>query len=126
MSKLFVLPAMLFLHVFDDFFIQAILLSKLKQKAWWEENAPDPAYKNDYRMALAAHAFSWTFAVMFPIAVFYTFNPNILFYPVMVINAVIHYTVDDMKANQHKLNLIIDQSAHIIQILLTYLILLCV
>ena len=123
-SKFFVLPCMLFLHVFDDFCLQAILLNRLKQKSWWQEHAPDNAYRNDYRMALAMHAFSWTFAIMFPIALFFRFEPSPVFYAVMIINMVMHYTVDDMKANQHKLNLIIDQSLHIFQILFTYIILL--
>ena len=78
MSPVFVLPCMLFMHVLDDFVLQTVVLSKLKQKSWWEANAPERGYRYDYLAALTAHAISWSFCIM-------------------------------------------DQSAHVYQILLTYL-----
>ena len=59
---------MIFLHVVDDYYLQGIL-AQLKQKSWWEKNAPDPLYKNDYKVALVTHAFSWTFMIMLPITI---------------------------------------------------------
>ena len=119
-SRNFVLPLMLFLHVIDDFCLQPIILNKLKQKSWWEANAPDRMYRNDYRMALAAHAFSWAFSAMLPVALYFRLDPPMPFYAVMMANAALHYVVDDMKANRHALNLVIDQSIHVFQILATY------
>ena len=37
---------------FDDYKLQAGVLNNLKQKQYWEENAPDEMYKSDYKWAL--------------------------------------------------------------------------
>ena len=59
---------MLFCHIVDDYYLQGWLASA-KQKKWWEQNASNPLYKNDYIMALVEHAFSWTFMVHVPIVI---------------------------------------------------------
>ena len=51
---------------------------------------------------------------------FYIF-PEILILLSIIINTVIHYIVDDLKANKYKINLVIDQSIHFIQIILTFI-----
>jgi hypothetical protein len=61
--KLYLLLIMIFLHIVDDYYLQGFLAS-LKQKRWWEKNAPDKLYRKDYIMALLEHAFSWTFMIM--------------------------------------------------------------
>jgi hypothetical protein len=38
-----------------------------------------------------------------------------------IINMVIHFVVDDLKANRGKINLLADQSIHIFQIFLTWI-----
>ena len=53
MSIYFVLAAMLFCHVIDDYVLQAPCLCNLKQKSFWEKNAPEEQYKKDYIVALA-------------------------------------------------------------------------
>lgn len=114
----FILFAMLFCHIIDDYFLQGILAS-MKQKEWWNKNAPGKMYAWDYIAALFMHSFSWAFMIMLPIAIVARFQLGLLFlaYP---INTVIHCVIDDLKANKHKINLIIDQSIHIIQILITW------
>ena len=116
----FILLLMLFLHIVDDYYLQGWLASA-KQKKWWEKNAPDKLYNKDYIMALCCHAFSWSFMIMLPIALATNWDMGWLFlaYP---INMGIHAFIDDMKANKLKINLIIDQSFHFIQILSTWLI----
>lgn len=111
--------AMIFCHIFDDYFLQGMCLSNLKQKSWWKENAPQNQYKNDYMMALFCHAFSWTFMIMLPLAIASGFALGWLWlaYP---INTLIHMYVDDLKANKHKINLIADQFIHILQITVTF------
>ncbi len=58
--------------------------------------------------------------IMLPIAFATNWNLGWLFlaYP---INMGIHMFVDDLKANKLKINLIIDQSIHFVQISLTFL-----
>ena len=116
----FVLAAMLFCHVLDDYGLQAKILSSLKQRSWWETNAPDPLYRYDYLMALAMHALSWTFLVHLPLAWLYGFNPEWPFFALFIFNAACHAGIDHLKANMKKINLVTDQLLHVIQILLTY------
>lgn len=114
--------AMVFLHIVDDYYLQGILAS-MKQKSWWEKNAPDPLYKNDYKIALIEHAFSWTFMIMLPITVLMVINNNILVVPwtvAFVVNWVIHGWTDHLKANVHNMSLVVDQVIHVCQIFATW------
>lgn len=121
MSKEFVLVSMIFLHIVDDYYLQGILAS-MKQKKWWEQNAPNLLYKNDYKIALAMHSLSWAFMIMLPIALYAGFNIGTGFTNLLFANALIHGIVDDLKANKYKINLIKDQLVHIIQIWITFII----
>ena len=112
---------MLFCHVIDDFYLQGILAS-MKQKIWWKKQEQyKEKYKYDYVVALIIHSFSWVFMIMLPIAIYLKFNLGWLYlaYP---INLVIHAIIDDLKANKLKINLIVDQSIHIIQIIIIWVI----
>jgi hypothetical protein len=40
----------------------------------------------------------------------------------LVVNTIIHYIVDDLKANKLKINLIADQSIHLFQILISWVV----
>ena len=125
LKEIILILCMLFCHIVDDYYLQGWFASA-KQKKWWEQNAPNVLYKNDYIMALIEHAFSWTFMIHIPIITYLIFMgnlPNIyLFLAVFTINWLVHMLTDNAKANQMKINLIIDQSIHIIQIVCTWLI----
>ena len=125
--KILLFLSMLFLHIVDDYYLQGIL-SQMKQKSWWKKNAPDELYKNDYKIALLEHAFSWTFMIMLPIALFMMYSREYFVVPYsicFVINWVIPAIVDDLKANKKIISLVIDQSCHIIQIAFTWGVLIC-
>ena len=109
---------MVFMHVCDDYYLQGIL-AKLKQREWWETNAPDERYKNDYIVALVMHSFSWAVMIMFPIFVFDGFNVTLYSLVALIGNMTTHAIVDDAKANKHSINLIQDQIIHILQIAAT-------
>lgn len=120
--KLFLLLGMLFLHLVDDYYLQGWLASA-KQKSWWEKNVPEELYSHDYIMALCEHAFSWTFMIMLIPTVFnYVCNHNIPvdYFLFFALNWTIHSIVDDLKANKKDINLVQDQLFHIIQIILTW------
>lgn len=119
MNKVFILLWMFFMHIVDDFYLQPGLLSKMKQKSWWEQNAPDKMYRYDYIWALFAHSFSWAFMIMLPVAYYFNFNINYKFFILFVINAVVHAMVDNWKANDKLINLWQDQLIHSFQIILT-------
>ena len=120
MSYEFMFLLMIFLHIVDDFCLQQFSLSNLKQKSFWEKNAPDKIYENDYQTALAMHGISWAFMIMLPIAIKVSFNINYTYVVALCINALIHIVVDDIKANEKKINLTQDQLIHMIQILATF------
>lgn len=122
------LLSMIFCHIVDDYYLQGIL-AQMKQKSWWEKNAPDKLYENDYQVALAEHAMSWAFMIHVPLIVYVLLSKSInveIFGDWLIVsfifNSVIHATIDDLKANQHKINLIQDQIIHIVQITLTFLV----
>lgn len=120
----FILLSMIFCHIVDDYYLQGILAS-MKQKSWWNKNAPNKMYKYDYIVALLMHSFSWSFMIMLPIIAYiliYNLNVHIILIVIYIVNTVIHSIVDDLKANKLKINLIVDQSIHLVQILLTWLI----
>ena len=123
MSRLFIIALMVFFHIVDDYYLQGVLAS-MKQRRWWEENYPQKLYKYDYIMALVTHAASWAFMIMLPIAAYMGFEPTNLFFVMMVVNSVVHALVDDLKANKYKINLIVDQSIHLAQIVITAVVLL--
>lgn len=111
----------MFCHIVDDYYLQG-KLALFKQKSWWEKNAPDQLYKYDYIVGLIMHSFSWAFMIMLPIAVSQEVQIGAVFVTIFIINTVVHAIVDDLKANKRKINLVTDQSIHIGQIILTFLI----
>lgn len=125
MSTRFILVLMLFLHIVDDYYLQAVgALSMMKQRSWWEKEAPQRMYRNDYLVALIMHSFSWAFVVMLPIAAYMDWAPTRRFFILLFVNALVHGIVDHAKANLRKINLIADQTIHILQIEMTFLLLL--
>lgn len=121
--KLFILFVMIFAHIVDDYYLQGILAS-LKQKSWWEnQKSYKPLYKYDYIVALIMHAFSWSFMISLPI-LYLGFTRWIV--AAIILNTIVHGIVDDLKANKGKINLIVDQSIHIVQILITWILLIAI
>ena len=115
--------SMVFMHILDDYCLQGILAS-MKQKEWWRNNEQyKDMYRYDYIVALIMHSFSWSFMVMLPIAITMQCNLTGLFFICFFANVLIHTVVDDLKANKGKINLWIDQSIHIAQVLITAFIL---
>ena len=118
--KLFILFVMIFAHIVDDYYLQRILAS-LKQKSWWEKQENYKSlYKYDYIAALIMHAFSWSFMISLP-TLYFGFTKWIMV--AILLNTIIHGIVDDLKANKGKINLIIDQSIHIVQVVITWILL---
>lgn len=111
---------MFLMHFIDDFCLQTHWLSNGKQKEWWKDNAPDKMYKYDYIMALVCHSFEWAIMVFLPMS-FYGISVQSISICI-VINALIHGIIDDLKANRHKLNLVQDQLLHFLQIIIAYII----
>lgn len=117
--KFIILAMMVFCHIVDDFYLQGVL-AQLKCKEFWE--GTHPRYNEDYKMALFAHGFSWSFVMSLPLLVCALITKSGEALTVIlcgyVINTCWHVIIDDLKANQKKINLITDQSLHLIQVIL--------
>ena len=113
---------MILAHIVDDFYLQGNL-AKMKQKVWWEKLFEYKSlYKNDYKMALLIHSMSWSIMVLMPVMLLH--NPQgIILFAIFVINTLIHYWIDDEKANKLRINLMADQTIHLFQIIVTWIIL---
>ena len=93
---------MLWCHFVEDYVLQGVL-SRMKQKKWWQDNASQSLYKYDYLMALFCHALMWSISIMIPTM----FTGNFVWW-LIPINFAIHFMVDDLKANRSKINLIVE------------------
>lgn len=115
----YVLLIMILLHIIDDFVLQPICLSKLKQKSFWEPYVKDDEkYKFDYKVALVIHALSW--AIMIHLPLMFIVSNEILVLISVIINTAIHAWIDDEKANKLNINLLVDQMLHLLQICIVW------
>jgi hypothetical protein len=111
---------MIFAHIVDDYYLQGILAS-MKQKKWWKkQEGYKSLYKNDYKMALLMHSMSWSIMILLPVMFMLNTNQYVLFV-IFIINTFIHYHIDDLKANKLQINLMFDQTIHIMQIIATWI-----
>lgn len=126
--KIFILFVMIFVHIIEDFHLQGIL-SMMKQKSWWMTQAKgnlqqqelfNQKYGKDYLISLFTHSFEWAFVLMLPLVLMTNVNYKFAIIAILI-NSFVHAIVDDLKANQLKINLIQDQVVHYIQIVITWL-----
>ena len=111
---------MILFHIIDDFVLQPICLSNLKQKKWWEkQEGYSDKYKDDYKVALAIHSISWSIMIHIPLVIMFPSLGQLALLISFIVNAVIHYFIDDLKANKLKINLFEDQMVHFCQICTT-------
>lgn len=126
--SIMLLLTMIYFHIRDDF-NQGEFLSTYKQRDNWlkHEIGKKELYQNDYKVCLLIHSFKWSFHIMIPLFVFMllmdsnqiTVEPYGLlgFILIWLIgNTIFHYKIDDAKANKFKINLVMDQGLHILQI----------
>lgn len=113
LPKLSVLGLMLLLHFLADYTLQGWLANG-KQKKWWQDatkGMPNKdMYRNDWIAGMTCHSLYWSLLICLPLAM----RPSYL--PMALVQATIHFWIDDRKANQFKINLIEDQLSHLIQI----------
>ena len=111
---------MILFHIIDDFVLQPISLSNLKQKKWWEkQEGYSDKYKDDYKVALAIHSISWSIMIHIPLVIMFPSVGQLALLISFIVNAVIHFFIDDLKANKLKINLFEDQMVHFCQICTT-------
>jgi len=119
-ALLIVFISMIFMHIVDDYYLQGCL-ANMKQKSWWKPYIDkDSKYSHDYLMALFMHGYSWSFMIHIPIiitTVAYRLDNNLQFiFASVFINGFVHSIIDHSKCNMLKINLIVDQMLHLMQI----------
>lgn len=124
MIELILLMLMFYLHLIADYNLQGILAS-MKQKSWWEkQEGYNNFYNNDYIMALFEHSLCWSISINLPLLVYdlviNNSNNTLLLIAIILINTSIHLYIDDLKANQKKINLVTDQLLHFVQIVFSW------
>lgn len=122
-----VLLLMFLFDIIDDFVLQPVCLSKLKQKRYWIEeceknNLDISKYDKDYITALLMHGLSWSIMIHIPLMFLGGINDDLFLLLSVLLNAVIHTIIDDLKANKLKINLDVDQCLHGLQIIITWIV----
>lgn len=115
-----ILLSMIFAHIFADFVFQNNFMATYKQKSNWIEyvSASNGLYKNDYKVVLLVHSFSWAFITYLPLLYYECY----LYYALLVIlQTPIHTYIDHLKCNLLKINLVTDQALHLVQIVLPFI-----
>jgi hypothetical protein len=112
----FLFLIMVVLHVIADYICQTDVMAKYKQKKSWDGLAKQ--YEYDYIVFLCVHSILWSAIVFLPL-LFYTNYNTVIYYDIVMINTIIHMIIDDLKCNKLKINLIVDQVLHLIQMQLT-------
>ena len=128
-----IILSMLFLHVIADFIVQNEFMAKFKQKKSWHTldlrdtfNRPEDArkmvkkYEFDYIPVLFVHAFSWAFITYLPLLYYVFIEKTLLIEPwctFVIIQTFVHMYIDNQKCNEFKINLVVDQFLHFLQIL---------
>ena len=119
----FILFSMIFCHIIADFHIQNSFMAEFKQKKAWRGFGKE-RYSRDWIPVLVIHAFSWSFFTFLPL-LYYVYTKDITFNTltdIILLNAIVHFIVDDQKCNRFTINLIVDQEIHILQIVLTFIV----
>ena len=115
----FVFVWTLFMHVLDDYGLQGVWHS-MKQRTFPGTEA-EMEESNIFSAipALLCHALSWSFMTMLPIAYYYNFQVNTYFVLFFFSNTWWHAIIQHSKPQIKGVNFALEQSFHIIQIIVT-------
>lgn len=123
MTDIAILFIMILLHIIDDFVLQPVCLSKLKQKEFWKRNSSEEDYKklyeHDYFAALIIHGLSWSIMIHLPFLLIGHYH-SALVACFIIGQCILHSYIDNEKANKKKINLIEDQAMHFAQIVISW------
>lgn len=118
-------------HIIEDFHLQGIMAS-MKQKSWWYDQfakvsaeQPDRAmpdimrkYDKDYIVVLILHGIEWSICVSLPALILGDPQSGLVSVLIVILAmGILHALIDDLKANKQILNLIQDQTFHMLQII---------
>lgn len=108
-----VLLLMVAMHVIEDFHLQG-RMAEMKQRSWWE-GYPE-MYSGDWVPVILLHGMEWSVLVSLPLLLLTGLDVGWWFAAMVTANGLIHAGVDHLKANDFKIDLVRDQTAHMAQI----------
>lgn len=123
------LMTMIFFHIIADFNIQGIL-AQMKQKSFYDQyRYRVNLYRYDHIVALLMHSFSWTFMIHIPGIMYLILmgkwsmfeNEWTVYLIFFIVHMIIHALTDHAKANWYLINLVMDQTIHILQIIIIWI-----
>ena len=107
---------MVFMHI-----VASIYLSGADQRQWWK-GTYSPSRTTDDAVALTIHSIFWAFAIMLPIAYAYKFAFSWFYTIALIVNTAIYAVIVYTKKTNNKINLFLQHTAHLWQIISTYLV----
>lgn len=123
------LMTMIFFHIIADFNIQGIL-AQMKQKSFYDQyRYRVNLYRYDHIVALLMHSFSWTFMIHIPGIMYLILmgkwsmfeNEWTVYLIFFIVHMIMHALTDHAKANWYLINLVMDQTIHILQIIIIWI-----
>lgn len=109
---------MILCHIVEDFHIQGVM-ANMKQKSFWKPYGEK--YARDWKPVIILHGMEWAILTSMPCLVASWFDVPLWFILVIVAMGLLHAYIDHLKANVGNINLIIDQTFHLIQIEMIFL-----
>ena len=116
MIKIFAMLLMIVGHCIGDYVLQTDFLAKGKSPKFWAETKD----KAGWIPVLLAHSAIWAACVMLPLLLLVWPAIGLPFLICFVANIAIHFFVDWLKC-VGKSNMLIDQGIHLVQIIVTFL-----
>lgn len=111
---------MLFMHCIGDYSLQGEFLSSAKRKSFWINNNDENINYLEHYVILFIHSYIWSFCINMPL--FHLLSSNKIIFSILL-NCIIHMIVDNLKVNKKVISLLTDQLLHLVQIIITYLLL---
>lgn len=107
-----VLLLMVAMHVIEDFHLQG-RMADMKQRAWWSQY-PE-RYSRDWMPVILLHGMEWSVLVSLPLLLLTGLDAGWWFAAMVAVNGLVHAGVDHLKANSLRIDLIQDQTVHMVQ-----------
>ena len=108
------------MHCIGDYTLQGDFLSAAKRKSFWINKINEKTNSLEHYIILFIHAYIWAFCITLPLFNLISSSKLILS---IIINCILHMYIDNLKANRKVITLLTDQLLHLLQIIVTYLLL---
>ena len=114
---IYIFMIMIFLHCFCESILLRTSIFDYRIKDNWL--LLKDKYENDFRLIILCRSFIWSFIVHLPILILHRDGSFYLVYSVsIIVHTLLHGIIDDIRTNQKLISLLIEQSFHILQLII--------